>query len=113
MIHFKSGDKIAIVYVDAENAPVVSSIQLGFKAIINTTGGLSKQLADNSTGVTNWCPAFVIGYLSMADSLDDVVTTNEYQVVNGLKRFDNGLSLIGKTLISTIVLVSGNISVAH
>ena len=97
----KSTDKIAIVYVSSENDPALSSVQLGFKAIMNIGGGLSNPLANDSRGVDNWAPAFVIGYLSMADNLDNVVTTDEYQVINGLKRFDNGLSFIGKTLISS------------
>ena len=80
-------DKIAIVYVDSEDAQVLSGIKLGFKAIINTGGGLQNVLANNSTGVSNWCPAFVFGYLSLASAK------------TGNQSFDGDIYIKDKTVI--------------
>ncbi len=107
----KSTDKIAIVYVDAENALVISSVLLGYKSI-NVPGGLSNQIANNSTGVSNWAPAFVIGYLSMADTPKNVVTIENSQTITGTKQFNNGINISGKSFISSSI-ESGELKVLH
>lgn len=106
----KSTDKIAIVYVNAENAPVLSGTWLGFKAIVNTAGGLQAVIANNSTGVTGWCPAFVIGYLSMANN--DYVNIGDPQTITGKKQFNDGISISGKSFISSAI-DSGELKVLH
>ena len=106
----KSTDKIAIVYVSAENAPVLSGTWLGFKAIINTAGGLQTVIANNSTGVTGWCPAFVIGYLSMANN--DYVNIGDPQTITGKKQFNDGINISGKSFI-TSAINSGELKVLH
>ena len=79
----KSTDKIAIVYVDDENASALSGVQLGFKAITGIGGGLQNQLSNTSGGASNWAPAFVIGYLSMADT-PTIVDTKISTAINNL-----------------------------
>lgn len=106
----KSTDKIAIVYVSAENAPVLSGTWLGFKAIVNTAGGLQAVIANNSTGVTGWCPAFVVGYLSMANN--DYVNIGDPQTITGKKQFNDGINISGKSFI-TSAIDSGELKVLH
>lgn len=95
----KYNDKIAIVYVDAEDAPVISSIQLGFKAILGIGGGLQNQFVTDSPGVSNWAPAFVVGYLSMANTPDNYVTTNTTQTISGEKTFTQNVKINEKDII--------------
>ena len=89
----KSTDKIAIVYVDDENATSLSGVQLGFKAIIGIGGGLQNQLSNTSGGASNWAPAFVIGYLSMADT-PTIVDTKISKAINGLNSSYTGNDII-------------------
>lgn len=108
----KYNDKIAIVYVDAEDAPVISSIQLGFKAILGIGGGVQNQFVNDSAGVSNWAPAFVIGYLSMADTPANFVTTENSQTITGTKQFNNGINISGKSFI-TSAINGGELKVLH
>lgn len=108
----KYNDKIAIVYVDAEDAPIISSIQLGFKAILGIGGGIQNQFVNESTGVSNWAPAFVIGYLSMADTPTNFVTIENSQTITGTKQFNNGINISGKTFI-TSAIDGGELKVLH
>ena len=95
----KSTDKIAIVYVDSEDAQVLSGVKLGFKAIVGTRGGLQNVLANNSLGHDNWCPAFIIGYLSMADEPKNVVTIEDNQTISGAKNFTSHIGINGNSYI--------------
>lgn len=99
----KSTDRISIVYVSDENADVLSGVQLGFKAIVGTGGGLANVLVNNSPGVPNWCPAFVIGYLSMADTPVNAVTIENEQTIAGKKQFNDGISISGKSFITSAI----------
>lgn len=105
----KSSDKIAIIYVNNENTEVISNIQLGFKSI-SKPGGLQAALANNSTGVSGWAPAFVIGYLSMAD--DNYVNIENSQTITGAKQFNGGINIAGKSFI-TSVIDPGELKVLH
>ena len=105
----KSSDKIAIIYVNNENTEVISNIQLGFKSI-SKPGGLQAALANNSTGVSGWAPAFVIGYLSMAD--DNYVKIENSQTITGAKQFNGGINIAGKSFI-TSVIDTGELKVLH
>lgn len=108
----KYNDKIAIVYVDAEDAPVISSIQLGFKAILGIGGGVQNQFVNESTGVSNWAPAFVIGYLSMADTPANFVTIENSQTITGTKQFNGGINIADKSFI-TSAIDGGELKVLH
>lgn len=108
----KYNDKIAIVYADAEDAPVISSTQLGFKAILGTGGGIQGQFTNDSTGVSNWSPAFVIGYLSIADTPTNFVTLEDSQTINGTKQFNDGINISGKSFI-TSAIDGGELKVLH
>lgn len=106
----KSTDKIAIVYVDTEDAPVISSVQLGFKVILGIGGGVQNQFVNDSAGVSNWAPAFVVGYLSMAD--DNYVNIESSQTITGTKQFNNGINISGKSFI-TSAIDAGELKVLH
>ena len=96
----KSTDKIAIVYVNSENAQVLSGVKLGFKSI-SKGGGLQNVLANNSGGNSSWSPAFIIGYLSMADEPKNVVTIEDNQTISGAKNFTSHIGISGKSYIRT------------
>lgn len=95
----KSTDKIAIVYADAEDADVLSCVQLGFKAIVNVGGALQNPLLNTSTGRHDYCPAFVVGYLSMAGDTSNIVTTNTTQSISGEKTFTSNININEKDII--------------
>lgn len=102
----RSTDKIAIVYVDSEDAQVLSGVRLGFKAILNTGGGLQNPLANNSGGNPSWCPAFTIGYLT-----DN--PTNPGETFEGSIKINNGdININNKTTISSEI-DSGELKVRH
>lgn len=105
----KSSDRIAIVYVDSEDAPVLSSTQLGFKSL-SIPGGLSNAITNSSPGNSAWAPAFVIGYLSMADS--NYVNIENSQTITGTKQFNNGINISGKSFI-TSAIDGGELKVLH
>ncbi len=105
----KSSDRIAIVYVDREDAPVLSSTQLGFKSL-SIPGGLSNAITNSSSGNSAWAPAFVIGYLSMAD--DNYVNIESSQTITGTKQFNNGINISGKSFI-TSAIDGGELKVLH
>lgn len=105
----KSSDKIAIIYVNNENTEVISNIQLGFKSI-SKPGGLQSALNNNSTGVSGWAPAFVIGYLSMAD--DNYVNIENSQTITGTKQFNGGINISGKSFITSSI-DAGELKVLH
>ena len=95
----KSTDKIAIVYANAEDADVLSCVQLGFKAIVDVAGALQNPLLNTSTGRHDYCPAFVIGYLSMAGDTSNIVTTNTTQSISGEKTFTSNININEKDII--------------
>ena len=86
----RRNDKIAIVYVNSEDAQV----ELGFKSITKT-GGLKETLSNNNT-LQGWSPAFVIGYLSK-----DTEQT-----------FDGDIHIKNKTTITTNI-DAGELKVRH
>ena len=105
----KSTDRIAITYVNSETASVLSGVELGFKAIMGTRGGLVHVLANNSTGHNDWCPAFVIKYLSMAGN---VVNIEDDQTITGAKNFTSEICINGKSYIRKNI-DTGELKVCH
>ena len=105
----KYNDKIAITYVNAENADVLSGVQLGFKCV-NKPGYLQSILSNNSAGNNTYAPAFVIGYLPTATK--DHVTVNTNQTITGTKQFNNGINISGKSFI-TSAIDPGELKVLH
>ena len=95
----KSTDKIAIVYANAEDADVLSCVQLGFKTIADVAGALQNPLLNTSTGRHDYCPAFVIGYLSVAGDTSNIVTTNTTQSISGEKTFTSNININEKDII--------------
>lgn len=72
----KCDDKIAITYVNAENADVLSGVQLGFKSV-DKPGFLHSILSNNSTGDNTYAPAFVIGYLPTATKNHETINISQ------------------------------------
>ena len=105
----KYNDKIAITYVNAENADVLSGVQLGFKCV-NKPGYLQSILTNNSNGNDTYAPAFVIGYLPTATK--DHVTVNTNQTITGTKQFNNGINISGKSFITSSI-DPGELKVLH
>jgi hypothetical protein len=108
----KSTDKIAIVYADAEDAYALSSVKIGTKSILGVRGALENPLLNTSTGRHDYCPAFVIGYLSMADIPKNVVTIENAQTITGKKQFNDGINISDKSFI-TSEIDSGELKILH
>jgi hypothetical protein len=105
----KYNDKIAITYVDNENANVLSCIKLGFKAIPKP-GYLANELTNSSTGNNTNCPAFVFGYIPT--SIKGCVDVASNQTITGTKQFNNGINISGKSFI-TSAIDPGELKVLH
>lgn len=106
-------DKIAIVYSSTDDTTdTLNSTQLGFRCIKNKTGGLSDTLNGESTGANNYQTAVSINYLSMANTPINAVTIENAQTITGRKQFNNGLSINGKSLVSSEI-DSGELKVLH
>ena len=109
----KYNDKIAITYVSAENADVLSGVQLGFKCV-NKPGYLQSILTNNSNGNNTYAPAFVIGYLPTATK--DHVTVNTNQTISGTKTFNNNINISKDNNVKTVIssnIDGGELKVLH
>ena len=111
----KYNDKIAITYVGSEDADVTNtSIQLGFKTL-NKPGGLQNNLVNESTGVSNWCPAFVFGYIPTSSKIDAVTLSNN-QTINSIKTFNNIINIANNNNVKTVIsnnIDGGELKVLH
>lgn len=95
-------DKIAIVYSSTDDITnTLNSTQLGLRAVSGKTGSLNNALESGSTGAPNYQTALSINYLSMANAPVNAVTIENAQTITGRKQFNNGLSISGKSLITS------------
>jgi hypothetical protein len=97
----KSSDKIAIIYSSTDDISIFSSTNWGTKATTSRGGGLNNELNTSSTGASNYQPGIIVNYVSMADTPVNAVTIENAQTITGRKQFNNGLSISGKSLISS------------
>lgn len=91
----KTSDKIAIIYINPDDD---SEVILRFKTI-SKSGGLQNALATNSTGASNWCPYIQFTYFPTTS--DTTVDLTSEQIITAQKQFNSGLSIAGKSLISS------------
>ena len=102
----KYNDKIAIVYSSTDDVTdIFASTQLGLRAVTNKTGGLNNALTDNSTGASNYQTVLTLKYISISDtpSTANTVTIEDNQTITGTKQFNGGISIAGKSFITSAI----------
>jgi hypothetical protein len=108
----KSSDKIAIIYSSTDDISIFSSTNWGTKATTSRGGGLNNGLNTSSTGASNYQPGIIVNYVSMADTPVNAVTIENAQTITGTKQFNNGISIGGKSTITSSI-DSGELKVLH